>query len=130
MNKKRDDKEVETGGATERGGGGGCQIRSQHKRSSLIIFSPKPPSLPASFIQVSAANSEDLKFVGTLVDVTVAIFWALTLSMLVISSYKALYFRHFWLLFLIICLAIFLPVHLRSSRAQNRERRLVLPLST
>ncbi|KAI9390986.1 hypothetical protein POPTR_007G026601v4 [Populus trichocarpa] len=50
--------------------------------------------------------------------------------MLVISSYKALYFRHFWLLFLIICLAIFLPVHLRSSRAQNRERRLLLPLST
>ncbi|KAI5581547.1 hypothetical protein BDE02_07G025200 [Populus trichocarpa] len=66
-----------------------CQIRSQHKHSSLTIFSPKPPSRPA-------------------------IFWALTLSMLVISSYKALYFRHFWLLFLIICLAIFLPVHLRS----------------
>ncbi|KAI5581548.1 hypothetical protein BDE02_07G025200, partial [Populus trichocarpa] len=72
-----------------------CQIRSQHKHSSLTIFSPKPPSRPGA-------------------DVTVAIFWALTLSMLVISSYKALYFRHFWLLFLIICLAIFLPVHLRS----------------
>jgi hypothetical protein len=53
MNKKRDDNKVETGGATEREREGErereCQIRSQHKRSSLTIFSPKPPSLPGIY---------------------------------------------------------------------------------
>jgi hypothetical protein len=49
MNKKRDDNKVETGGAIERERGGECQIRSQHKRSSLTIFSPKPPSRPGIY---------------------------------------------------------------------------------
>lgn len=65
-------------------------------------------------------------------DVTVAIFWALVFSMLVISSYVSLYFRHFWLCLIFICLGIFLPVHLKKSRlalAKKRERRLQLPLS-
>ncbi|GMY11539.1 NADH-ubiquinone oxidoreductase chain [Fagus crenata] len=89
------------------------QIRSQHKCHALTIFSPKP-------------------HIFSWADVSVAIFWALVFSMLVISSYVSLYFRHFWLSFVIICLGIFLPIRLRISRlalARKRERRLPLPLS-
>ncbi|OAY60728.1 hypothetical protein MANES_01G134700v8 [Manihot esculenta] len=89
------------------------QIRSQHKCSALTVFSPKP-------------------HITSWADVIVAIFWALVFSMLVISSYVSLYFRHFWLSFLIICLGIFLPLRLRSSRqvlTRKRERRWLLPLS-
>ncbi|KAJ9147089.1 hypothetical protein P3X46_029291 [Hevea brasiliensis] len=89
------------------------QIRSQHKYSALTVFSPKP-------------------HISSWADVAVAIFWALVFSMLVISSYLTLYFRHLWLSVLIICLGIFLPIRLRNSRqllARKRERRLLLPLS-
>ncbi|CAK9152419.1 unnamed protein product [Ilex paraguariensis] len=89
------------------------QIRSQHKCPALTIFSPKP-------------------VITTWADVTVAILWAVLFSVLVISSYVTLYFRHFWLSFAIICLGIFLPIRLRISRqahARKRERRLLLPLS-
>ncbi|KAK9990421.1 hypothetical protein SO802_025406 [Lithocarpus litseifolius] len=89
------------------------QIRSQNKCPALTVFSPKP-------------------HIASWADVAVAIFWALVFSMLVISSYMSLYFRHFWLSLIFICLGIFLPVRLRISRlalARKRERRLQLPLS-
>lgn len=75
---------------------------------------------------------KDMLWISCRADVIVAIFWALVFSMLVISSYVSLYFRHFWLSFLIICLGIFLPLRLRSSRqvlTRKRERRWLLPLS-
>jgi hypothetical protein len=53
-------------------------------------------------------------------------------SVLVVSSYVSLYFSHFWLSFVIICLGVFLPVRLRISRhalARKKEGRLLLPLS-
>ncbi|KAA8547358.1 hypothetical protein F0562_003778 [Nyssa sinensis] len=88
------------------------QIRSQHKCPALTVFSPKPN-------------------IATWADVAVSIFWALLFCVLVVSSYVTLYFRHFWLSFVIICLGILLPIHLKISRqtlARKRERRL-LPLS-
>ncbi|KAJ0040399.1 hypothetical protein Pint_28268 [Pistacia integerrima] len=89
------------------------QIRSQHKCPALNFFSPKP-------------------LLSSWGDVAVAVFWALLFSMLVISSYVAFYFRHFWISFFILCLSIFLPLRLRSCRqavAKKRDRRLLLPLS-
>ncbi|KAK3011623.1 hypothetical protein RJ639_011125 [Escallonia herrerae] len=89
------------------------QIRSEHKYTALTIFSPKPN-------------------IATWADVAVAIFWGLVFTVLVVSSYVTLYFRHFWLSFLIICVGILLPIHLRVSRqslARKRDRRLMLPLS-
>ncbi|WOH10311.1 hypothetical protein DCAR_0729778 [Daucus carota subsp. sativus] len=89
------------------------QIRSQHKCSALTLFSPKPQ-------------------ITSWIDVTVAILYAILSSVLVISSYVTLYFRHFWLSFFIVCLGILLPICLRSSRqalAKKRERRMLLPLS-
>ncbi|KAF3968744.1 hypothetical protein CMV_007391 [Castanea mollissima] len=61
------------------------QIRSQNKCPALSVFSPKP-------------------HIASWADVAVAIFWALVFSMLVISSYVSLYFRHFWLCLIFICL--------------------------
>ncbi|CAA2976266.1 NADH-ubiquinone oxidoreductase chain [Olea europaea subsp. europaea] len=89
------------------------QIRSQHKCLALTVFSPKPA-------------------ISSWIDAAVAIFWALLFSVLLVSSYISLYLRHYWISFIIICLAIFLPVRLRTSRrtlAKKRERRLMLPLS-
>ncbi|KAM7516262.1 hypothetical protein LguiA_005845 [Lonicera macranthoides] len=89
------------------------QIRSHHKCPALTIFSPKP-------------------YITTWVDVVVGTLLALLFTVLVISSYIALYFRYFWLSSAIICLGIFLFMHLRSSRhsiAKKRDRRLLLPLS-
>ncbi|KAA8531867.1 hypothetical protein F0562_006416 [Nyssa sinensis] len=89
------------------------QIRSQHKCPALTIFSLKPQ-------------------ITTWADVAVAIFWALLFCVLVVSSYVTLYFRHFWLSFVILCLGILLPICLRISRqalARKRDRRLLLPLS-
>ncbi|XP_059459142.1 uncharacterized protein LOC132188643 [Corylus avellana] len=89
------------------------QIRSQQKCPALTVFSPKP-------------------HITSWADVSVAIFWALVFSVLVVSSYVSMYFRHFWLSFVIICLGILLPVRLRKSRqalARKKEGRLLLPLS-
>ncbi|XP_062102386.1 uncharacterized protein LOC133812615 [Humulus lupulus] len=90
------------------------QIRSQQKFSALTVFSPKPN--PTSRY-----------------DITVAIIWALVFTMLVVSSYLALYFRHFRLSFAILCLGVFLPLRLKISRhtlaRRSRERKLLLPLS-
>ncbi|POO02546.1 NADH-ubiquinone oxidoreductase chain [Trema orientale] len=90
------------------------QIRSQQKFSALTVFSPKPNLTSRT-------------------DVAVAIFWALVFSMLVVSSYVALYFRHFRLSFVILCFGVFLPLRLRISRhalaKKSRERKLLLPLS-
>ncbi|KAL2497799.1 hypothetical protein Adt_23349 [Abeliophyllum distichum] len=89
------------------------QIRSQHKCPALAIFSPKP-------------------VLSSWIDVAVAIFCALLFGVLLLSSYITLYLRHYWISFIIICLAIVLPVRLRISRqihAKKRERRLMLPLS-
>ncbi|CDP02031.1 unnamed protein product [Coffea canephora] len=87
------------------------QIRSQHKCPALTVFSPKP-------------------LLTTWDDVMVAILWASLFSALVISSYVTLYFRHYWVSFVIMCFGIFLPVRLRISRqvlARKKER--LLPLS-
>ncbi|WOH00386.1 hypothetical protein DCAR_0519745 [Daucus carota subsp. sativus] len=89
------------------------QIRSQHKYSALVFFSPKPQ-------------------IRTWADVTVAILLLALFSILVISSLVTLYFRHFWLCLSIICIGIFIPLRLRNSRkslARKRERRMLLPLS-
>lgn len=90
------------------------QIRSQHKcPAALTVFSPKPA-------------------ISSRIDVAVAIFWALLFSVLLVSSYITLYLRHYRISFVIICLAIFLPVRLGISRqtlAKKRERRFMLPLS-
>ncbi|KAL3527097.1 hypothetical protein ACH5RR_011753 [Cinchona calisaya] len=87
------------------------QIRSQHKYPVLTIFSPKP-------------------LLTTWVDVMVAILWAFLFSSLVISSYMTLYFRHYWVSFVIMCLGVFLPVRLRISRqAFARKKERLLPLS-
>ncbi|KAI3813521.1 hypothetical protein L1987_18246 [Smallanthus sonchifolius] len=89
------------------------QIRSQHKWSPLVIFSPKPN-------------------ISTWVDVAVAILWVTLFIVLVTSSYMTLYFRHFWFSFAIICLGISIPIRLRISRqtiAKKKDRRLLLPLS-
>ncbi|XWS29303.1 hypothetical protein CRYUN_Cryun24cG0017400 [Craigia yunnanensis] len=89
------------------------QIRSQNKWPALIFFSPKP-------------------HITSWTDVAVAIFWAFAFIVLVILSYLSLYFRHFWLSFIAICLGIFLPIRLRSCRQalfKKRERKFLLPLS-
>ncbi|KAL3525396.1 hypothetical protein ACH5RR_013768 [Cinchona calisaya] len=87
------------------------QIRSQHKCPALTIFSPKP-------------------LLTTWVDVVGAILWASLFSVLLISSYVTLYFRHYWLSFVIVCLGIFLPVRLRISRQElARKKESILPLS-
>ncbi|KAG2720035.1 hypothetical protein I3843_02G010900 [Carya illinoinensis] len=89
------------------------QIRSQRKCPALTVFSPKP-------------------HFTSWVDVTVAIFWALIFSMLVVSCYWSLYLGHIRISFVVICIGIFLPVRLRKSRqslARKKERRLLLPLS-
>ncbi|KAJ7952990.1 NADH-ubiquinone oxidoreductase chain [Quillaja saponaria] len=89
------------------------QIRSQHKCPALTVFSPRP-------------------HLSTWSDVVVAVFFAVVFFVLVLSSYLTLYFRHFWLSLVIICLGIFLPIRLRMSRqalTRKRERRLLLPLS-
>ncbi|CAH1429140.1 unnamed protein product [Lactuca virosa] len=89
------------------------QIRSQHKWSPLVIFSPKPN-------------------LSSWIDVGVAVFWLIVLIILVTSSYMTLYLRHYWLSFIIICLSISIPIRLRISRqtiARKKDRRLLLPLS-
>ncbi|KAI4314854.1 hypothetical protein L6164_027721 [Bauhinia variegata] len=88
------------------------QIRSQHKYSALTFFSAKP-------------------HINTWIDVLVAIFYALVFCTLVISACLTLYYRHFWLLLVVICLGVFLPVRLRMSRQKllrKRERRLPLSI--
>ncbi|CAN1121878.1 hypothetical protein LINPERPRIM_LOCUS2444 [Linum perenne] len=87
------------------------RVRAQHKCPALTIFSPKPHLVSWT-------------------DVAVAFSWALVFSMLVVSSYAASCFWHFWFSVPEICLAMFLLIRLRSSRqalAKRRER--VLPLS-
>ncbi|KAK2981581.1 hypothetical protein RJ640_011111 [Escallonia rubra] len=134
------------------------QIRSEHKYTALTIFSPKPniatcltsvivleascPEVNAELdsgaplavlvymrgVRVDSNNGTDY----ALADVAVAILWGLVFSVLVVSSYVTLYFRHFWLSFLIICVGVLLPIRLRVSRqslARKRDRRLMLPLS-
>ncbi|PIN24136.1 hypothetical protein CDL12_03129 [Handroanthus impetiginosus] len=89
------------------------QIRSQHRCPALSVFSPKP-------------------VLSTWTDVAVAIFWALIFTLLLVSSYVTLYFRHYWISFVIVCLGILVPIRLRISRqtlARKRDRRLLLPLS-
>ncbi|KAK8511530.1 hypothetical protein V6N13_024164 [Hibiscus sabdariffa] len=89
------------------------QIRSQNTHPALIFFSPKP-------------------HIASWVDVAVAIFCAFVFSLLVILSYSSLYFRHFWLSSIFICLGIFLPLCLRGYRqalVKKRERKFLLPLS-
>ncbi|KAF6166634.1 hypothetical protein GIB67_005496 [Kingdonia uniflora] len=87
------------------------QIRSQHKWAKLLFFSPKPQIITSS-------------------DVAVALAWALLFSVLVISLCTALYFTHFWLSLILICLGVFLPIRLRMSRQRKLARkRLLLPLS-
>ncbi|GMN29474.1 hypothetical protein TIFTF001_002453 [Ficus carica] len=88
------------------------QIRYQHKYRALTVFSPKPN-------------------ITSRADVAVAIFWAFVFSMLVVSSYTALYFRHFRLSFVIVCFGVFLPIRLRISRqalAKKRDGRLPLSM--
>ncbi|KAF4350260.1 hypothetical protein CsatB_024575 [Cannabis sativa] len=90
------------------------QIRSQQKFSPLTVFSSKPN--PTSRY-----------------DVAVAIIWALVFTMLVVSSYLALHFKHFRLSVFIFCLGVFLLLRLRISRhtlaRRSRERKMLLPLS-
>lgn len=65
-------------------------------------------------------------------DVTVALLLSALFGILVVSSLVTLYFRHFWLCLLILCISIFIPLRLRNSRkslARKRERRMLLPLS-
>ncbi|EOX91118.1 hypothetical protein QQP08_002018 [Theobroma cacao] len=89
------------------------QIRSQNKFPALTFFSPTP-------------------HITSWADVAVAIFWAFAFIVLVISAYFSLYFRHFWLSCITICLGVFLPIRLRSCRQalfKKRERKFLLPLS-
>nr|KJB68781.1 hypothetical protein B456_011G102100 [Gossypium raimondii] len=89
------------------------QIRSQNTYPALIFFSPKP-------------------HIASRADVAVATFWAFAFSVLVILSYLSLYFRHYWLSCIPICLGIFLPIRLRGCRqtvVKKRERKFLLPLS-
>ncbi|KAL8248119.1 hypothetical protein R6Q59_004987 [Mikania micrantha] len=89
------------------------QIRSQHKWSPLVIFSPKPN-------------------ISNWVDVAVAILWATLFIVFLTSSYITLYSRHLWLSFGLICLGVLIPIRLRICRqtiARKKERRLLLPLS-
>ncbi|KAK8619149.1 hypothetical protein V6N13_133116 [Hibiscus sabdariffa] len=89
------------------------QIRSQNTHPALIFFSPKP-------------------HISSWVDVAVAIFCAFVFSLLVMLSYLSLYFRHFWLSSITLCLGIFLPLCLRGYRqalVKKRERKFLLPLS-
>lgn len=66
-------------------------------------------------------------------DIIGAVSWGLLLCFLIISSYLAIYFRHFKLSAAIIFLGIVIPSFLHISRqrklAKKRERRLLLPLS-
>jgi hypothetical protein len=66
-------------------------------------------------------------------DIIGALSWGLLLCFLIISSYLAIYFRHFKLSAAIIFLGIIIPTSLHISRqrklAKKRERRLLLPLS-
>jgi uncharacterized membrane protein len=66
-------------------------------------------------------------------DIIGAISWGLLCCLLIVSSYMMLYFRHFWLSAVIICVGIILPAGLYILRqrklAKKRERRLLLPLS-
>ncbi|KAJ3674453.1 hypothetical protein LUZ60_005069 [Juncus effusus] len=66
-------------------------------------------------------------------DIIGAVSWGLLLCFLIISSYLAIYFRHFKVSALIIFLGILIPSCLHVSRqrklAKKRERRLLLPLS-
>ncbi|KAK6150932.1 hypothetical protein DH2020_015864 [Rehmannia glutinosa] len=90
------------------------QIRSQHKCPALAVFSPKP--------LLSTCRT----------DVAVAIFWALTFIVLLVSSYVTLYLKHYWISFFIVCIGILVPIRLKISRqslARKRDRRLLLPLS-
>ncbi|KAF9620528.1 hypothetical protein IFM89_013149 [Coptis chinensis] len=87
------------------------QVRSQHKWAKLIFFSPKP--------HITSSG-----------DAVVAFSWALLFLVLVISSLPALYFTHFWLSALVLCLGILVLICLRNSRQKWLARkRLVLPLS-
>ncbi|XVF62020.1 hypothetical protein PTKIN_Ptkin08bG0183100 [Pterospermum kingtungense] len=89
------------------------QIRSQNKFPALIFFSPKP-------------------HITSWIDVAVAVFWAVALIVLVALSYLSLYYRHFLLCFITICLGFYLPIRLRSCRQallKKRERKFLLPLS-
>ncbi|XVE82637.1 hypothetical protein DITRI_Ditri16bG0022000 [Diplodiscus trichospermus] len=89
------------------------QIRSQNKFPALIFFSSKP-------------------HITSWTDVAAAIFWAFAFSVLIILSSLSLYFRHFWLFCIAICLGIFLPIRLRHCRqalVKKRERKFLLPLS-
>ncbi|XP_008785665.1 uncharacterized protein LOC120113250 [Phoenix dactylifera] len=90
------------------------QIRSQHKWAALTSFSPKP-------------------HITTRQDVVVALSYALIFCFLIISSYVTLYFKHFRLSAVFICLGILLPTCLKISRhrklSRKKERRMLLPLS-
>lgn len=89
------------------------QIRSQHKCPGLIFFSPKP-------------------HITSWADVAVASLWAFLFCVLLVSSYVTLYYRHFWLSFVVVCIGILLPIRLRIARqtlAKKKDRRLSLPLS-
>ncbi|KAG5623506.1 hypothetical protein H5410_008724 [Solanum commersonii] len=56
-------------------------------------------------------------------DVAVAVFCALLFGVLILSSYVALYLQHYWSSFLIICLAITLPVRLRMLRQAHARKK-------
>ncbi|KAK4711875.1 hypothetical protein R3W88_006388 [Solanum pinnatisectum] len=87
------------------------QIRSQHKCPPLTFFSPK-------------------LHLSNWADVAVAVFCVLLFGVLILSSYVALYLQHYWSSFLIISLAITLPVRLRMLRqAHARKKVRQLPLS-
>ncbi|KAM3252398.1 hypothetical protein CQW23_05056 [Capsicum baccatum] len=87
------------------------QIRSQHKCPPLTFFSPN-------------------LHLSNWADVAVAVFYALLFCVLIVSSYVAIYLRHYWSSFLIICLAVILPVRLRMLRqAHARKKVRQLPLS-
>ncbi|KAL3844839.1 hypothetical protein ACJIZ3_002242 [Penstemon smallii] len=89
------------------------QIRSQHKCTALTVFSPKP-------------------LLSTWTDITVATLWALIFIVLLVSSYVTLSMTHYGISFVMLCLAIILPIRLKISRkslARKRDRRFLLPLS-
>lgn len=111
------------------------QIRSQHKCPPLTFFSPK--------LHLSNWGGATCKWGGSpeppqsknyvvyrRVDVAVAVFCALLFVVLILSSYVALYLQHYWSSFLIISIAITLPVRLRMLRqAHARKKVRQLPLS-
>ncbi|MBA0628263.1 hypothetical protein Gotri_003809 [Gossypium trilobum] len=116
------------------------QIRSQNTYPALIFFSPKPHIASRYvflfiffFIVVYLlCFKKKILFTSCRADVAVATFWAFAFSVLVILSYLSLYFRHYWLSCIPICLGIFLPIRLRGCRqtvVKKRERKFLLPLS-